>query len=780
MTDWLSFGAWGVLTLLGGAGLYFFLDRLAFARRDIPVLGALLGWGALVLGAHLASLYQSLNDGWIYTACCVAGLLFLLVVTRLCVSTTTALICPSLPSYQAFPLRRFFLVLLSVTLGIVFLASLFVAVSSYPDNADTVIYRFSRVFWYVSHGSFLHPFDAVDKRLTFYPLDGVALYVPFVVFGLPGVFFNFPSLALWSLAGYTAYRFARLWGADRCVALAVTTLLVTTPNILVQATSTNDEILAAAALLMGLYVAVRAFVTGQRAYLLCATMGLALSMGTKLHIVFLLPVLLVLTFLLARHLRQRPHDFGVWSSFVGLPVAVACGLVFALLFFPFLGWNYLSSGCLYFLNDFAPSVFNLSANPQGWMQNLIIYFAQMILSPIADFNILGNFAERTQFNAALNAMTNPLIMPFIDSTSSFYHLAYRFTGVVLFTSVYFVEFSLWAGFVWALWPLQFTLIRSQAKEPFLRSFLLLAAATPLLWLLFWSVTTLYMEGTATYFSFYLTLAAPALAVLFFRSETAWKNRLRWALLGLVFLSNLVITANIFYHSGFRSVPMILKADRWPFDWMHMDQEIISEIQRAHFIRVLMTHEKIPYFSFMHYNPRAVYLDPQKPPENPADVLQLIPVSGLASLGFMPLKIENKKTLGATYLGLMRGIGREALFAVGNGVEMRHPLQSDFIIMRMRLEQEGQGARITSDPFPVGFDPKDQLDFRFEIKTKEGSVALRDWSTDVHFSASLDEAPSERAYALHITVRNTADHRIVAERAYPLFGAGQWLPDIPIE
>ena len=63
-----------------------------------------------------------------------------------------------------------------------------------------------------------------------------------------------------------------------------------TPGVVVQATSTNDEILAAFPLLIAVQFAIRFHRGGAVADLCLALIAAALSIGTKLHAVFYWPV----------------------------------------------------------------------------------------------------------------------------------------------------------------------------------------------------------------------------------------------------------------------------------------------------------------------------------------------------------------------------------------------------------------------------------------------------------------------------------------------------------
>ena len=769
------------LLLLAG-GVVYACHRWRLPWRDWPFLVYVMLWAALVLAGHMASMAQRLNKLEFYVPASFVGLALVLAAffyTHRLPHTTALAATPKIAFADMAhdQMRRIMWRVLGVSFGLMTLAAVIIAASVYPDNADSMIYRLPRAFWYVSNGSFLHPFDSIDKRATFYPVNGVALYVPLVLYNLPGTAHSIPSVLTWMAICYAVYRFGRSLGADRLLAFFATWLVGLTPGILAQSVSTNDEILAAGVLLIGFYLGWRWLLTGSRGYLLLSGIAAGLSVGTKLHIVFLAPLILAALAVAAWHIRKRPELLRRWGAAIGWKAAALTLFMTALMVVPFLVYNYLSSGRMYFVEDFAHDVFNLGANLRGALQNMLIYFSQMTISPIADLNMWPDANVRASFNVALNDLFNPLLMPLISVDPSFYHMTYRFNGVTIPTSVRFVEFSLWSGFIWMLWPFQ---ARLALRQDFaLRAIFFLFAVTPLVWLLFWSMTTLYMEGTATYFTFYLICAGPAAIFSFAAIRRAVWNEVRWMVIVIVALSNFIIGVNMFNYSGFRALPDLFYARRWPFDWTLFDQPIIDEIRRADFIRIVMTHEKMPYFAFMHWNPTAHYYTPYPIKSLPeaGKVLQLLPTPSSYEYGFMPLKIPGKNTHGATYLGTIRGIGREVIFAMGNGVETRWPDQSDYIVPHLTIMPVKNGYAVGIDEDVSGAAPEDNLEYAYELTLGDAVLYTRDWRADPSFRAFLPADPRNYDYRLTLKVRAALSHKSLTQATYPITGRAAWLPDI---
>lgn len=782
MFDPINFAGFLLHFALLVAGIVYACRKAGLPRQDWPFLIYLLVWVDLVLTAHIASLFGALGNLWIYLpiSFVVLGGLVLLVLNFAATKNAVPLLQrPQLEftTIENPKIRKFLLVALLAMLAYAAFVSILIGNLVYPDNADSMIYRLPRAFWYASHGSFMHPFISDDNRITYYPVNGVALYIPIVLYHLPGTIFSYPSLVTWGILVLLAYRFARELGAERLLALAACCLVGLTPGILAQANSTNDEILAATALAVGMLMFWRWLLSARPIYFILAIASVGLSAATKPHIVFLLPFFVGLLGVAIWAIRKKPEILRQWFSAIGWRTGwIACAALVTLAV-PFMIYNHLSVGTFTHTQSFAGDVFNTTGNLQTIFQNFLIYLSQMMISPIADLNVWPVANDRQVFNTELNDIFNALIGPMLSLDPKHYHFNYRFVGVTLPTSVRFVEFSLWSGFVWLLWPLQAYLAGKQ-KFPLKLPFILIGLI-PAIWLIFWCVTTLYMEGTATYFTFYLACAAPAAVLVFTKIHSVLKNDLRWIIVGFVMLTSLVISHNMFMFSGFRSIPDLFYAKKLPFDWNLAQQPIIDEIRKAERIRIIFTHEKMPYFAYMHWNPKATYYSPypMQALDNPEEVLQIYPASSLYAYGFMPLKIPNKRTVGMTYLGTNRAIGREVIFAMGNNVHQRHPTESDYIVPQLLIAEAVNGYQLSTRPEIAGLRPDDGLELQYTLNRETVQIYQSPWSNNPAFSTTINDSPMDVNFFLTIAVRDAKTKQELTRATYQAFGAGAWLPDI---
>lgn len=772
---WLNFFA-----LTGLA--YALLRKRALPRLEQPLVWFVLIWTALVLTGHLAGAFGQLANPAVYFPVSLAALALIAegifrLAPPLAGPKPFLLASDNKALFQDFAdpkLNRFLFAFLLAVLAIALLCNFLIALHVYPTNADSVSYRLPRAFWYASEGGLLHPFEAIDKRTTFYPLNGMLLYLPLVVYGMPGTFHNLPTLFAWMALVLLVYRFARTLGATRFIALLATCLLALTPDILIQSTATNDEILAATVLAMGVYFLWRWLQSGQQYYILFSALAAGLSIGAKLHIVFYLPVIALAALMGLRRIQKTPSQARALARSIGWPVAVTCLAAGAVLIFPFLVYNSISSGQFYFAGDFADEFFNTRWDIRVGLQNLLIYTTQLLFAPVLDLYGHPNDLMREAAHNAVNGFFRALYDPLIVKDPSFYHLHYRFNGLTHLVSPYYLEYSLWAGFIYLLWPIVWLIMKAR-KSIALRGWFLLLALSPLIWFLTWCFSTLYMEGTPTYLAYYLIVAGPMLVFALVKIETPIWSKLRWSLVFFVLATHVIIDANLYAYNTFRNLRMLVTEKRLPVDWEQMEQPIIDEIGRAAKIRLVYTRWGLSYFGFMHHNPRAHYYGPHEPVKASDDTLLIMPTLSGHMWGFIPLQIPNKPNPGATYLGTMRGWGLEAVFGMGNGLEKRWPMQSNFIVPHLTVYHVDGKSWIEITNTAFGYNPDDHLEFSYELQKQGQIVATRAWKKGLEFRYDTPDDPLTGGYVLHIRIRRAGSQESLTTATLPVGSPAEWAP-----
>jgi hypothetical protein len=268
-------------------------------------------------------------------------------------------------------------------------------------------------------------------------------------------------------------------------------------------------------------------------------------------------------------------------------------------------------------------------------------------------------------------------------------------------------------------------------------------------------------------------AAPAMALCFVRPAVEKNSKLRWATIGFLVLTNLVIDGNVAINNTFRGLWHFTENKPWPYDWLLFPKSVIEEIQRAKKIHIAITHGKVYYFSFMHWNPGATYYSPyEAPPSNP-NVLHILSTPSESYYGFMPIRVPFKPTAGITYLGHIRGVDREEVFAFGNDVAMRHPTDSDFISLHASLKQGYDGFDAEIDPIAAGLNSGDRLEFQYRIRTLDKhTVYESSWQDKPALKTELPKNSMDM-WTIDISIRSAVDTSQKISTTFALGAKGAW-------
>lgn len=621
--------------------------------RPIPRLSAACGlfWSNLVIVGNIAALGNSLNQPIVY-ACLSWGLAALLWIKF---RDIRPLKSTSLSFIQECSQREKLLIrILQCILLLAFGCALAIALGIIPTNFDSLMYRFPRVYWYVDSGTLLHH-GAPDFRTKFYPLNGVLLYAPIAIYRLPATFFPLISLASWSLIVLINYEIARSLGFRKLIAWIAAFLIGAAPNVFAQATSTNDEILSAAALTCGFYFAILAWKQPRILHYVMAGIFFGLSFGTKLHFYFhlwMFPIAaMVFLWLAAQNYRRTMAEVKQRT----LPI-IATGLIALMLSAPFFLWNKASSNQMFMESNFIVKPLDVSIG----FQNFALHLGQMLLSPVPDLLPTSNAIARPVYES-FNKLVDPLFT-WHNEDPSYWFSSYRFDGAVPANHfIYYSEETIWHGFLPYLILIALFALASQWRKDTVLLGLLLGAS---FWIYYISLTfqTRYFDTMGIY----LTYAAACIGLLFAcfaeRPLTQWKNRLRWGAIGFVILTHCVFMVNLMHKNAMRNLSMIVSAESLPFDPSRPEIGMVNKLQQFSRIHSVYTHWAVPYFNLINWTPNARHSSSPVPIDS-SDVTNVYIVQAAPSWGFLPVKLFPGASAGLVKCGhLFSSYGKEWVFS----------------------------------------------------------------------------------------------------------------------
>jgi len=738
-----------------GAILFWGLRAGSRSLSTCLVALGLLLWADIVLAAQILSLFKRLNS--------MAGLLLLsyagAILAALALRRWPSVAVVQGPGFEwSLPKTqtRLILFFLLGTASFVSLANLFLAIGLLPSNPDSIVYRFPRIYWYLGQGSLMHFTNATEPRPLYYPFNGSLLYLPLVKFGLGPRVFTLPSLTAWFAVAVTTYAFARNLGGPRIAAAATAWLICLTPNTLILAISTNDEIIAAWPLLAGLFFLHRWYLGVQKQDALIGFLGVAMSAGTKLHIMFYWPMFVLIGAVMLWRWRATWAELRSWLTPAGGILVVGMLAIAVVFSFSFILYNMASAGRATAW-EFSAQILNRPFNIFAALQTTALFTAQMILTPVADLAMLTDVAQRAATYEAFNRLTAPLF-GWVNNGPAFTSAFYRFTGVNSPSAVMYNEQTVFIGFSWLVALLAGAwLIGGAGRAKFLWGRLLLVALPA--WMISFASSTKYIEGFTVYLSYALVVSGPALVYAFGPIARPRLSRLRWWLLSFIAMSHFVLACVGLYTSSGRNLVTLRRAVTWPASpGFALDPAVIAETKAAK--AGVVTYSIAwgqPYWPFMAYNPRVPQFmaeypaNPVVPADAPTDAVSIamrfsryvlmpklqdrrlhiytfpqFPAWGRAA----PIRVADRTTSGLTLIGNIGfALGPEWVFAAGNGVASRFPDQDKYIVQRFEeLSNFGHAteAVISLSSVVYGLEHGDEFSFRYELAIDNVLVQATEW------------------------------------------------------
>ena len=715
----------------------------------------LLIWADLVLTAQLLSLFSAIGVTSAYIAASLAIAAIISLGLRR-VPLEAELSVPEFSNPFSPQLSRAIAWFMAGTAIFALLIDLVMAFGMLPANPDSIVYRFPRAYWYLGHGSLTHVANVADPRVLYYPFNGTLLFLPLIHFQLIPQAFTLVSLLCWLMVALTSYVFARDFGGPRLFAAATAWLIYLTPNVLLQSLSTNDEIIAASALLAGLLFLHRWYCGRQTLDALIGIIGVSISAGSKLHVMFYWPLLISIVAILAIHYRAVLAEIKTWLTKRRLSALIVTLALAAVIAFSFVVYNLSSTGrtTSWELNDL------LLNKPFSWraaVQTVVLYASQVLLTPFADLHLVLSPGARAQHYESFNRLVAPLFT-WVDNGAAFTSVSYRFSGINSPSAIAFNEQTIYIGFSWLvaiLAAIRLATLRNDPRAIWPRFQL---ASLPV-WLVTFAAMTRYIEGFSVYLGYAAIVAAPAMIFAFAPVRNLRLDRIRWALLAFVVATHCFFMLDIFATSSPRNLVGLIRAPHWPTSrGFSIEAPVLREISES---RDGLTNRSIawgqPFWATMFANPQVrqfLASDPNPipvPPDAPVDTashqlrysrytvmpkpddrrLHLFLFPQVPAYGHViPIRIPDKPSPGLTWIGdIQFALGPEWAFAAGNRVELRHPGRDKYVLLPLQEASDfGRNAapKVRIPPIVYGLGERDDLKFRFELKIDGRVTASSDW------------------------------------------------------
>ena len=714
----------------------------------------LLLWTDLILTAQLLSLFSAIYVMSAYVVASLATAVTISVGLRF-IPLDVELKFPEFPNPFSAVVSRYIAWFLAGTAALAVLIDLVMAYGMLPANPDSIVYRFPRAYWYLGHGSLMHFSNMADPRALYYPFNSTLLYLPLIHFHLIPQAFTLPSLACWLAIALTTYVFARDLGGPLLFAAATAWLACLTPNVLLQSLSTNDEIIAASALLAGLFFLHRWYSGRQTFDAVLGILGVGVSAGSKLHVMFYWLLLIAIAAMLAIHFRAVLNELRSWLTIRRLGALTVTICISGVIAFSFIVYNYLSAGRMTAW-EFNDQLLNRPFNWHAAVQTIVVYAAQVVLTPFADLHVAFSPAARAQHYDSFNRLLAPLFT-WVDNGAAYTSAFYRFSGINSPSAVAFNEQTIFIGFTWLTAIVAGAWLAIRRNNPRLIWPRFHLVSLPV-WAVTFAASTRYIEGFSVYLGYATIVAAPSMIFAFAPVRSLRLDRARWALLAFVALAHCFFALAIFLSSSPRNIIAMVRG-HWPVSrGFSIEESVREEISRSNdgvynrslawgqpFWATMLNAPEIRQFlaadsqSFsiprdapsdtasvqLRYS-RYVVMPPPGDPRLHLFMFARAPAYGTAIV----LRIPDKESPGLTLIGgIVSGFIENWVFAAGNEVETRHPGRDKYVVLIFHESMEfGRNSRPEIKIYPIiyGLGENDDLKFRFELTIGGKLVGSSDW------------------------------------------------------
>ena len=191
------------------------------------------------------------------------------------------------------PLRRApVLWLFGIGTTILYIASAGTILATPPNNYDSMTYHLARVAYWMQHGSIL-PWVTANLRQTTFPINSELGVLWAIQLGGSDHFAGFVQWLAVPCSMIAILGLARLLGATKQQGIFAALLWATLPQIVLQSSSTQNDLVAAAFFAIVVYFLMLGLQPGNRRLLVLAGLSLGIALGVKDTVPMMVPGLAI-------------------------------------------------------------------------------------------------------------------------------------------------------------------------------------------------------------------------------------------------------------------------------------------------------------------------------------------------------------------------------------------------------------------------------------------------------------------------------------------------------
>ncbi|NDJ75993.1 MAG: glycosyltransferase family 39 protein, partial [Chloroflexi bacterium] len=171
---------------------------------------------------------------------------------------------------------------------LVYLINAIVILIMPPNNWDSMTYHMPRVVHWLQRGSFFH-WDTPDARQVIFPMNAELGILWTMLMSGTDTYVEFVQWSMVAVAGLGIYGLGRLLGFPRPGSVFAVLLWATLPEIVLQSTSTQNDLVVSAFFVSAVYLLFLGMKTSHNGALVLSGLAFGLAFGAKSTMFFVLP-----------------------------------------------------------------------------------------------------------------------------------------------------------------------------------------------------------------------------------------------------------------------------------------------------------------------------------------------------------------------------------------------------------------------------------------------------------------------------------------------------------
>ena len=330
----------------------------------------LIAFAQIILTFETLSLFNSIKQFWVL----FFNVIFLLISIFVWHKKSKPLWCPDLKPFRTRVFNSFKLdkSLAWLFFGFcIFILSVVILCLIMPiTNMDAQSYHFARSLFWIFNGNLNH-FDIADVRNLCLPINSEILYSWVLLFTRRDLFLGFFAFVGYLISIFSVYNILGLIGYSTRKKLWVIFILSSFASVIVQASSTETDIIIAGLVTSSLFLFWYALKNNEKIPLLMSALAYAIAIGTKTTAIIAIPG--VGLFFLALAISYKKKDFyKPLLKFIGL------GIIFFLIFS---SYNYILN-YIQFKNiigsqglmEVTKNYYGIKAVPANFIKSIFLFF----------------------------------------------------------------------------------------------------------------------------------------------------------------------------------------------------------------------------------------------------------------------------------------------------------------------------------------------------------------------------------------------------------------------